>query len=1003
MRKLSCICSLFLLVAISVAVSVSPVQKASAFAGGTGASGSPYQISTCAELLKIDDTTANLSKAYEFSNNVDCSATSVVPLASGSTYFSGVLNGNNFSLSGLSISCTTGWACALFLAVSGTPEIKNLTVVSPSINSTGNTSNMITAALVAHSGTTSNPAFSNITISGGLIDAGVRKSTGTSAAGSIAGSIYRGTVANSTSSATVRGSLYVGGLVGLLGDQNETCSAGSPSLSGSSYSGNVSGSSYVGGLVGEFGPNRGKNICEIRNSFNSGTVTGTVGGTATTCSIIGGIAGQLWEATIEDSYNTGEINGTTNTCADVGGIVGWARGNASTNDAFESPTFQRVYSTGPVSGKSSIGGIVGTCDRGDLLVAYSTGAITSSSSYAGGLAGRSSCLTSDSYSRSSVTGSSYVGGLVGQISYYGISRSYSTSASRGLVGLVSNISPASCTGAFWDQTLGSATSLCGASGKTTTEMKTVSTFTALSWNFTAGSAVWTIDPAINDGYPFHSSAGVDISEPTLTSGALDANGTSLVLTFSEPLHATTAAASAFTVTASAVLLTPTSAVVSGSTVVLTLSPALGPLAVITVAYVAPASNAATSNAAVQDLAGNDAASFSGRSATNNSTADIIAPTASWTEPATPSSSRTLSYTLTFSEAVSGIVAGDFGTIGTATGCVITTASSTANLSVVITVTCSSDGTITLRLRSGSVLDAASNTGPTSDVLATAVTITSPVVTTTSPAVTTTVASTTTVQPTGTTTVTTVPSGTGVTATTVATGQRSIATVTTVVGNKTTSSTTVVATTASNGVGIADVATTTTTPVTTTTTIAKLSAIDVPRTEVGGSSVLIGGKVVEGVVTRENNRLTITAGPMVVRIWAVAADGSKLALDADGRLRVKAGDSVTVDATGFSFNTRVEVRLYSDPVLLGRTDVDDKGIMSASYEIPEGIPSGNHNVVLAGERDGSPVTMALSVALGEQSSGNALAVVFIGVLIAAGVTALMLPAFLRRRRKEESGE
>jgi hypothetical protein len=235
------------------------------------------------------------------------------------------------------------------------------------------------------------------------------------------------------------------------------------------------------------------------------------------------------------------------------------------------------------------------------------------------------------------------------------------------------------------------------------------------------------------------------------------------------------------------------------------------------------------------------------------------------------------------------------------------------------------------------------------------------------------------------------------------GQGSIATVTTVAGNKKIPSTTVTATTGSNEVAAADVTTTTTAPIVTTTTIAKLSAIDVPRTEVGGSSVLIGGKLVEGVITRENNRLTVTAGPMVVRIWAVAADGSKLALDADGRLRVKAGDSVTVEATGFSFNTRTEVRLYSDPVLLGWTDVDNKGVMNASYEIPEGISSGNHNVVLAGERDGSPVTMALSVALGEKSSGNALAVVFIGVLIAAGVTALMLPAFLRRRREEESAE
>jgi hypothetical protein len=482
---------------------------------------------------------------------------------------------------------------------------------------------------------------------------------------------------------------------------------------------------------------------------------------------------------------------------------------------------------------------------------------------------------------------------------------------------------------------------------------------------------------------------VDTTVPTLTSGALNTNGTTLVLTFSESLHATAAAASAFTVTASAVLLTPTSAVVSGSTVVLTLSPALGPLAVITVAYVAPASNSATSNAAVQDLAGNDAASFSGRSVTNNSTADIIAPTASWTEPTTPSSSRTLSYTLTFSEAVSGIVAGDFASIGTATGCVITTASSAANLSVVITVTCSSDGTLTLRLRSGSVLDAASNTGPTSDALATAVTITSP-------AVTTTVASTTTVQPTGTTTtVTTVP----VTATTVAMGQSSISTVTTVVGNTNTSSTTVTTPRGIKAAGNADVATTSTAPVATTTTLAKLPVIDVPRTEVGGSSVLIGGKVVEGVITRENNRLIITAGPMVVRIWAVAADGSKLSLDADGRLRVKAGDSVTVDATGFSSKTRVEVRLYSDPVLLGRTDVDDKGVMSASYEVPEGIPSGNHNVVLAGERDGNSVTMALSVVLGEQTNSQAFTAVLVGVLIAAGITALMLPAFLRRRKKE----
>ena len=968
--------SVFVLVAVSIGVLVSPVQEVSAFAGGTGSSASPYQISTCAELLKIDDTTANLSRAYEFTNNVDCSGTSVVPMANGSTYFSGVLNGNNFSLSGLNITCTTGWGCALFLAVSGTPEIKNLTVVSPSINSTGHTSNMMTAALVAYSGSTWNPTFSNITISGGVIDAGVQKASGTAAAGSIAGSIYRGTIVGSTSSATVRGSRYVGGLVGLLGDQNETCSGGSPSLSGSSFSGNVSGSSYVGGLVGEFGPNNGKNICEIRNSFNSGSVTGTVGGTASACSIIGGIVGQLWEATVEDSYNTGGIDGSTNTCDDIGGIVGWARGNALSNSALNSPTLQRVYSTGSVSGTSRIGGIVGTCDRGELLISHSTGVITSSGFYAGGIAGWSSCLVSDSYSRSNVSGSLYAGGLIGGIGFYGVSRSYSTSTSRGLVAFISSSPPASCTGSFWDTTLGSATSLCGASGKTTTEMKSVGTFTASSWNFTYGSAVWTIDPAINDGYPFHGSTGVDDVAPTLTSGTLSVNGTSVVLTFNEALHATTASASAFTVTASAVIITPTAAVVNGSTVTLTLPSAIGPSANVTVAYAAPASNAATSNAAIQDLSGNDAVSFTGRSVANNSTVDLVAPTASWTEPTTPSSSRTLSYTLTFSELVSGITAGDFSLAGTATGCVVTPAASTANVAVSVSVTCTSDGTVIVRLGANSVSDASSNTGPTSVVTASTVTIDATINPTST-------SSTSTVAPNGAPMATT-PS---VSPTTVATGQGQIAVV---------SSTT--STTSPSLAGAAS-ASTSSTSVATSSTVPQLSSIDLPRTEVGGSGLLLGGKQVEAVIVRENNRLVITAGPLVVRIWAVAADGSRLSLDDEGRLRVNVGDSVTVNASGFTSDSKAEVRLYSTPILLGRTNIDSDGELVGSYEIPKGVDNGNHKVVLVGDRNGEDVVMSLSVVLGNESSGRALTVAVVFVLVLAVIGALLIPAIVRRRREE----
>jgi len=75
-----------------------------------------------------------------------------------------------------------------------------------------------------------------------------------------------------------------------------------------------------------------------------------------------------------------------------------------------------------------------------------------------------------------VTGSSSIGGLVG-------SKTTGTGYED--------------TGNFWDtQTSQRATSVCGV-GRTTTQMKTQSTFTG--WDF---NAVWGMHPAVNSGYPF---------------------------------------------------------------------------------------------------------------------------------------------------------------------------------------------------------------------------------------------------------------------------------------------------------------------------------------------------------------------------------------------------------------------------------------------------------------------------------------------------------------------
>jgi uncharacterized repeat protein (TIGR02059 family) len=114
--------------------------------------------------------------------------------------------------------------------------------------------------------------------------------------------------------------------------------------------------------------------------------------------------------------------------------------------------------------------------------------------------------------------------------------------------------------------------------------------------------------------------------PTLVSAAVDSTGEFLTLTYSEALGTTTALTTAFAVTYGGSSKTPTARSVSGSTVVLTLSPRVQRTDSVTVDYAAPTADLETTNTAIQDAAGNDAASFSATAATNSSTYDTIVPT-----------------------------------------------------------------------------------------------------------------------------------------------------------------------------------------------------------------------------------------------------------------------------------------------------------------------------------------------------------------------------------------
>jgi len=211
---------------------------------------------------------------------------------------------------------------------------------------------------------------------------------------------------------------------------------------------------------------------------------------------VGAVAGS--GGRIVNCYTSGSISGKSR----VGGLVG--AGNAT-----------RCHSTAAVSGADLVGGLVGL-STGPVIWCYSTGTVNGGLQV-GGLVGLSSGPVVWCYSAGMVNGGSEVGGLVGWNEYgQYVTQCHSTGAVSGtgwsIGGLVGDnrgsLSQCYSTGAvtgtgqsvggllghtygeredvtacFWDtQTSGQAASAAG-TGKTTAEMQTAKTFLDAGWDF----------------------------------------------------------------------------------------------------------------------------------------------------------------------------------------------------------------------------------------------------------------------------------------------------------------------------------------------------------------------------------------------------------------------------------------------------------------------------------------------------------------------------------------
>ena len=409
-------------------------------------------------------------------------------------------------------------------------------------HSTGNVtgSNMYVGGLVGYNkgGTVTNSySTGNVTGSydyvGGLVGWNQDTVSSSNFTGSVTGSYdyvgglvgwNQGTVENSHSSGNVTGSnMYVGGLVGYNKGGSVTKSYSTSNVTGSNK--------CVGGLVGWNGGT-------VSHSHSSSNVTGSD-------EHVGGLVG--WnEGTVEEkSYSTGNVKGndkvgglvgfnnqygrvskshstgsvTSEEGSDIGGLVGWNEGKVE--DSYSSSgvigrlhvgglvgeninTVERSYSTGNVTGDTYVGGLVGQNDD-TVKKSYSTGIVTGSKRV-GGLVGynfRGSAV-SDSYSRANVSGSNqYVGGLVGYNEQSLVNMCYSTgevTGGRDVGGLVGENNNGDVLNSFWDtQTSGHPTRSDGGTGKNTTAMKQIKTYTETEpgvldeeWN------IYDVDPGLTN-------------------------------------------------------------------------------------------------------------------------------------------------------------------------------------------------------------------------------------------------------------------------------------------------------------------------------------------------------------------------------------------------------------------------------------------------------------------------------------------------------------------------
>ncbi len=268
-----------------------------------------------------------LSDSFQLASDIDASATSgwnsgagFSPVGNSTTPFTGIFNGNNYTISNLFINLPTTDNVGLFGYTKGA-AIENVGLINANVTGQNNV-----GALVGYNNNSS--SIDNSYATGTVIGSSY-------SVGGLVGSNHNSSsIDNSYATGSVSGNGIVGGLVG--------ANNYSSSIDNSYASGTVVGTGYnVGGLVGiNF------NLSSIDNSFATGSVSGS--------GEVGGLVGSNGLSSIDNSYATGTVSGTIQ----VGGLVG---GN------YSSSSIDNSFAVVNASGSSNVGGLIGYDDGSNTL------------------------------------------------------------------------------------------------------------------------------------------------------------------------------------------------------------------------------------------------------------------------------------------------------------------------------------------------------------------------------------------------------------------------------------------------------------------------------------------------------------------------------------------------------------------------------------------------------------------------------------------------------------